>query len=76
MLSRLGRIWFSSTIAKLAQLSWSKGAGTRQRPYIVRAGDGCEIRYYKGEASIALVLVLDITPLAIIHAVVYIYIYI
>ena len=36
---------------------------------MVRAGDGCKVRRYKGEVLIALVLVLDIMPLAIIHVV-------
>ena len=36
-------------------------------------GDGCEVKYYKGEVLIALVLVLNIIPLAIIYVVVYIY---
>ena len=40
---------------------------------MVHAGDGYEVRHYRGEVSIALVLVLDVTPLAIIHAVTYIY---
>ena len=45
----------------------------RRRPYTVRVGDRYKVRYYKGEVSIALVLVLDVMPLAIIYAVVYIY---
>ena len=40
---------------------------------MVRAGDKYEVRHYKGEVSIALVLVLDIISLAVIYAVVYIY---
>jgi hypothetical protein len=60
-------------MVRLAQLSWPKGAEIRWRPCIVHAGDRYKIRYYKREVSIALVLVLDITPLAIIHAVTYIY---
>ena len=40
---------------------------------MVRAGDGCKIRRYKREVLITLVLVLDITPLAVICAVAYIY---
>ena len=36
-------------------------------------GDRCKVKYYKGEVSIALVLVLDVMPLAIIHIVIYIY---
>ena len=70
ILSRLGRVWFSSATARLAQLSWPRGAETRRRPYIVRAGDGCKVRRYRGEVLITLVLVLDVTPLAIIRAVI------
>ena len=73
MLSRLKHIWFFSTIARLAQLSRPKGAETRQRPCTVRVGDRYEVRYYKGEVSIALVLVLNIILLAVIYAVVCIY---
>ena len=73
MLSRLGRVWFSSATARLAWLSWPRGAETRRRPYIVRAGDRCEVRRYRGEVLIALILVLAITPLAIIRAVIYTY---
>ena len=36
-------------------------------------GDGCEVKRYKGEVLIALVSVLDIMPLAVIHAVIYMY---
>jgi hypothetical protein len=73
MLSRLGYIWFFSTIARLAQLSWPKGVEMRWWPCIIHAGDGCEIRHYKGEVLIALVLVLNIMPLAIIYVVAYAY---
>jgi hypothetical protein len=73
MSSRLGYIWFFGATARLARLSRPKGAEMRRQPCIVRAGDRCEVRHYKGKVSIALVLVLDITPLAIIHAVIYIY---
>jgi len=45
----------------------------RQRPYMVRAGDGYKVGRYRGEVLIALVLVLAITPLAVIHVVTYIY---
>ena len=45
----------------------------RRRPYTVRVGDRYKVKYYKGEVLIALVLVLDIMPLAIIYAVIYIY---
>ena len=40
---------------------------------MVRAGDRYKVRRYKGEVLIALVSVLDITPLAIIYIVAYIY---
>ena len=45
----------------------------RRQPCIVRAGDKCKVRYCKGEVLIALVLVLDIMPLAVIYAVVCVY---
>jgi len=45
----------------------------RRQPYIVRARDRCKVRHYRGEVLIALVLVLAITPLAIIRTVIYIY---
>ena len=45
----------------------------RRRPYIVRAGDRCEVGYYREKVLIALVLVLAITLLAIICVVAYIY---
>ena len=73
MSSRLGRVWFFNTIARLARLSRPRGAEMRQWPCTVHAGDGCEVRHCKGEILIALVSVLDITPLAIIYAVAYIY---
>ena len=73
MLFRLGHVWFSSITAGLARLGRPRGAETRRRPYIVRVGDGCEVRCYKGEVLITLVLVLNIIPLAIIHIVVYMY---
>jgi len=73
MLSRLGRVWFSGAIARLIRLSRPRGAKTRQRLYMVRAGDGYKVRRYRGEVLITLVSVLVITPLAIIYAVVYIY---
>ena len=60
-------------MAGLARLSWPRGAETRRRPCIVYIGDGCEVKCYKGEVLIALVLVLDIMPLAIIHAVACVY---
>ena len=40
---------------------------------MVRVGDRCEVKYYKGEVLITLISVLDIMPLAIIHVVIYIY---
>ena len=40
---------------------------------MVRVGDGCKIRRYKGEVLIALGSVLNIMPLAIIYAVMYTY---
>ena len=73
ILSRLGRIWFSSATARLARLGRPRGTETRRRPYTVRAGDGCEVRQYRGEVLIALVSVLAVTPLAIIRAVIYTY---
>ena len=45
----------------------------RRQPYMVRAGDRCEVKYYKGEVLIALVLVLNIMPLAVIYVVIYAY---
>ena len=73
MLSRLGHIWFSNAIARLARLSRPRGVEIRQQPYIVRAGDRYEVKHYKGEVLIALVSVLDIIPLAVIYAVIYTY---
>ena len=45
----------------------------RQWPYIVRVGDKCEVKYYKGEVLITLISVLDIMPLAVIYIVMYMY---
>ena len=45
----------------------------RRRPYIVRVGNGCKVKCYKGEVLIALVSVLNIMPLAIIYIVIYMY---
>jgi hypothetical protein len=73
MLSRLGHIWFSGTIVRLAQLGRPKGVKTRQRPCIVRAGDKYKVGRYKGEVLITLVSVLDTMPLAIIYMVTYTY---
>jgi len=69
ILSRLGRIWFSSAIARLARLGRPKGAETRRQPCTVRIGDRYEVGRYRGEVLIALVSVLAITSLAIIYAV-------
>ena len=73
MLSRLGHIWFSSTIARLARLGRPKGAETRRQPYTVRVGDRYKVRHYKKKILIALVSVLDVMPLAIIYMVICIY---
>ena len=73
MLSRLGRVWFSGATARLARLGRPGGAETRRRPCTVRAGDGCEVGRCKGEVLIALVLVLNVTPLAVIYVVAYVY---
>jgi hypothetical protein len=70
---RLGCVWFSSTIARLVRLGWPRGAEMRWWPCIIRAGDRCEVRCYKGEVLIALVLVLNIMPLAVIYVVAYTY---
>ena len=40
---------------------------------MVRAGDRCEVRRYKREVLIALVLVLNVMPLAIIYIIAYVY---
>jgi hypothetical protein len=69
MSSKLGHIWFFSATARLARLGQPRGAEIRQQPCTVHAGDGCKVRRYKGEVSIALVSVLNIMPLAIIHVV-------
>ena len=60
-------------MARLARLSWPRGAEIRRRPYIIRAGDGYKVRHYKGKVSITLVLVLNIMPLAIIYTVACVY---
>ena len=73
ILFRLGHVWFFNTIARLVRLSWPKGAEIRRWPYTVRVKDRCKVRRYKGEVLITLVLVLNITPLAIIYAVMYAY---
>ena len=73
MLSRLGHVWFSSTIARLAWLSQPRGAEIRQQPCTVYAGDRYKVKHYKREVLIALVLVLNVMPLAIIYSVTYMY---
>ena len=73
ILFRLGRVWFFSAIARLARLSWSRGVETRRRPCTVYIGDGYEVKYYKKEVLITLVLVLNVMPLVIIYIVIYIY---
>ena len=73
MLSRLGRVWFSNTIARLARLSWPRGTEIRRRPYIICARDRYKVRRYKGEVLITLVLVLDVMLLAIIYTVTCVY---
>ena len=40
---------------------------------MVYAGDRYKVKYYKKEVLIALVLVLDIIPLAVIYIVAYVY---
>ena len=55
------------------RLGRPRGVKTRQRPCTVRAGDRCEVKHYKREVLITLVLVLDIMPLAIIYIVAYMY---
>ena len=73
MLFRLGRVWFSGATAGLARLGRPGGAEMRRRPCTVRVGDGCEVGCCGGEVLITLVLVLDVMPLAVIYAVIYIY---
>ena len=73
ILSRLGHIWFSSATARLARLGRPGGAEMRRRPCMVRAGDRCEVKRCEGEVLITLVSVLNIMPLAIIYAVIYMY---
>jgi hypothetical protein len=73
MSSRLRHVWFSGAMTRLARLGWPKGAETRRRPCMVCVGDRCEVGYYKGKVLIALVLVLNVTLLAIICVVACIY---
>ena len=56
-------------MARLARFSRPKGVEIRRQPCIVHVGDGCKVKHCKGEILIALVLVLDIMPLAIIYIV-------
>ena len=60
-------------MARLARLSWPGGAEIRRRPCTVRVGDRYEVKYYEGEVLIALVLVLDVIPLAVIYIVACVY---
>ena len=73
MLFRLGHVWFSSAIARLARLCRPGGAEMRRRPCTVRVGDRYEVKYCEGEVLIALVSVLDIMPLAVIYIVACVY---
>ena len=73
ILFRLGHVWFFGATAGLARLGRPGGAETRQRPCTVRAGDRCKVRCCEGEVLIALVLVLDIMPLAVIYVVACVY---
>ena len=73
MLFKLGRVWFFGATARLARLGRPGGAETRWRPCTVHVGDGCEVKCCKREVLITLVSVLDIMPLAIIHAVICVY---
>ena len=59
-------------MARLARLSQPRGAETRRRPCTVCVGDRCKVKCCKGEVLITLVLVLNITPLAVIYIVVYV----
>ena len=60
-------------MARLARLSRPRGVEIRRRPCTVRVGDRCEVRHYKGEVLITLVLVLNIMPLTIIYMVACVY---
>ena len=55
------------------RLSRPRGVEMRRRPCTVRVGDRYKVKCYKGEVLIALVLVLDIMPLAVIYTVVCVY---
>ena len=58
-------------MARLVRLSQPKRVETRQQPCTVYIGNGCKVKYYKREVLIALILVLDVMPLAIIYIVIY-----
>ena len=73
MLSKLGRVWFSSATARLAQLGRPRGAEIRRWPCTVRAGDGYKVRHCREKVLITLVSVLNVMPLAVIYAVACIY---
>ena len=73
ILFRLRHVSFSSAIARLARLCRPRGAEMRRQPCTVYAGDRYKVGCYKGEVLIALVLVLNIIPLAVIYAVACIY---
>jgi hypothetical protein len=60
-------------MARLVQFSRPKGAEMKWRLCIVYIGNRCEVKYYKGEVLITLVLVLNIMPLTVIYTVIYIY---
>ena len=60
-------------MARLARLGRPRGAEIRRRPCTVCVGDRYEVKRYKKEVLITLVLVLDIMPLAVIYMVIYIY---
>ena len=55
------------------RLSRPRGVEIRRRPCTVCVGDRYKVKYYKGEVSIALILVLDIMPLAVIYMVICVY---
>ena len=73
MLFRLGYIWFSGTMARLARLGRPRGVEMKWRPCTVCVGDRYEVKYCKGEVLIALISVLNLMPLAVIYIVAYIY---
>ena len=73
MSSRLGRVWFFGVTAGLTQFGRPKGVGIKRWPCTIRVGNGCEVGRCGGNVSIALVLVLAVTLLAVIHVVAYMY---